>query len=281
MSGHRFITALLLLVSLAVPMTLVACDAASSDAPPVVTFVGSDYAFEGPSEIPAGMTELVIQNEGAELHQIQLIKLDEGKTLEDVGAFMATGSMTPPEWVQLVGGPNAAMPGQSTSAYVDLEPGAYVMTCDIPNAEGVLHTELGMLGSFTVTEGEASGAVAPEADVVVDGTDFAFKFSDDIAAGDHVFRFNNGGEQLHEAVLIKLDGEATVDEFASYFGPDAPPGPPPGAGVAGVVALEPGMSQSFKASLDAGRYAFICFLPDPSTEAPHFTMGMQQTFEVR
>jgi uncharacterized cupredoxin-like copper-binding protein len=281
MPGHRFTKILTLLIAFGASLALISCASESSDAPPVVTFVGSDYAFEGPSEIPAGMTELVIQNEGGELHQIQLIKLDEGKTLDDLATLMAEGAMAPPDWAHLVGGPNAAMPGQSASAYVDLEPGTYAMTCDIPNAEGKLHTELGMAGSFTVTEGEASGASAPEADVMVDGKDFAFEFSDDIQAGDHVFSFSNKGGQPHEAVLIKLEGEATADEFASYFGPDAPPGPPPGAGVGGVVALDPGMSQSFKASLDAGRYAFICFLPDPSTEAPHFALGMQQTFEVR
>lgn len=251
-----------------------------SGAPPVVTFEGSDFAFDGPAEIAPGMTELVIQNTGQELHQIQLIQLDAGKTMADVEAFMAEAPTGPAEWMTLLGGPNAAMPGESANAFVALAPGQYVMTCDIPSPDGVLHSAKGMVGSFTVTEGEATAASAPEADLAVVGSDFLFEMPAEIGAGSHVFRFENQGEQAHEAVLIKLDGDATVDEFASYFGPDAPPGPPPGAGVGGVVALEPDMSQSFGATLDSGRYAFVCFLPDLASGAPHFALGMQSTFEV-
>lgn len=275
-------------LAIVVPLSVTACGAPAAQAPaadgggtpPVVTFTGTDYAFEGPSEVPAGMTELVIQNEGQELHHIQLVKLADGKTAADLEPHMKTLLTAPPEWASLIGGPNAAMPGQSANAFVDLEPGQYVMTCEIPSPDGKLHAEKGMVGSFTVTASDAAAAAAPQADIAVAGSDFLFEPLPSIGAGAHVFNFENKGKQAHEAVLIKLDGDATVDEFASYFGPEAPPGPPPGAGVGGVVALEPGMNQTFKASLDAGRYAFVCFLTDPASGAPHFALGMQSTFAV-
>ncbi len=275
-------------IALVVPLSLNACQtreaaapgASDAAAPPVVTFKGTDFGYQGPAEIAAGMTELVIQNEGQELHQIQLVKLAEGKTVDDLKAYMGESNGASPEWATLLGGPNAAMPGQSANAFVDLEPGPYAITCDIPSPDGKLHSQKGMMGSFTVKDEGAPAAAAPEADLTVAGSDFAFELPSAIGAGSHVFRFENKGTQAHEAVLIKLQGDATVDEFASYFGPEAPPGPPPGVGVGGVVALAPAMSQEFGATLDAGRYAFVCFLPDPASGAPHLTLGMQTTFAV-
>src|SRR3990170_1626277 len=52
--------------------------------PNVVTVTTSDYRFEAPAEIPAGLTVIRLVNKGPSLHHIQLMKLQDGKSLEDL-----------------------------------------------------------------------------------------------------------------------------------------------------------------------------------------------------
>ena len=48
------------------------------------TFSASDYRFEGPDRIPAGQTTVRLRNRGKEPHQLQLLKLDDGKSPADL-----------------------------------------------------------------------------------------------------------------------------------------------------------------------------------------------------
>jgi plastocyanin len=248
---------------------------------PSVTFTAKDFSFEGPETLDAGLTEVRLVNEGEELHHLQISKLDEGKTMDDLGAFMAESDGAPPPWLTDMGGPNAVMPGAEASSFVPLEPGTYAILCAIPSPDNVLHLDKGMIGSFQVEGETAEMAAPPEADLVLKGSDFAFDYEGEIGAGKQVVRFENQGDQVHEATLIRLDEGASADDFAAAFGPDAPPGPPPGAGAGGVVGVAVGDGQSFEVTLEPGRYAWICFLPDPTSGAPHFALGMQKEFEVQ
>src|SRR5918993_3791811 len=49
-----------------------------------VSVTADDYKFEAPATIPAGTTTIRLVNRGKELHQAQLMKLEEGKTLDDL-----------------------------------------------------------------------------------------------------------------------------------------------------------------------------------------------------
>ena len=55
-------------------------------APPQVTITATDYKLELPASIPAGVVALHLVNHGKELHQAQLVRLDDGKTADDVMA---------------------------------------------------------------------------------------------------------------------------------------------------------------------------------------------------
>ncbi|HEX2249656.1 MAG TPA: hypothetical protein VHH32_04870, partial [Gemmatimonadales bacterium] len=67
-----------------------------------ITVTAHDYSFQAPKEIPAGATEFHLVNKGQELHQAQLIKLEEGKTLEDLAKAMKPHG-PPPPWVKFMG----------------------------------------------------------------------------------------------------------------------------------------------------------------------------------
>ena len=108
-----------------------------------------DFTFLLPAEIKAGPQIWQIDNQGQQPHEIALIKLAEGKTMEDVGAFMAAPDGPPP--FADVGGLQGIDPGESGWVNLNLTPGEYVALCHIPDpASGKPHMELGMVTPFSV-----------------------------------------------------------------------------------------------------------------------------------
>lgn len=115
-----------------------------------VTVSMKDFHFTMPAEVKAGKQVWKILNDGPQPHEITLIKLAEGKTLEDAYAWYGKPEGPPP--FQMFGGMQAMSVG-APAAFInlDLQPGNYVATCDIPDpASGKPHSELGMLMPFVV-----------------------------------------------------------------------------------------------------------------------------------
>src|SRR5258708_27754165 len=80
----------------------------------LVTFTATEYAFQGPDTLAAGLTTLRLVNDGKELHHASIFKLGEGKTLADFHAAMAgvmSGKAPPPPRVHLPGRPHPNRPG--------------------------------------------------------------------------------------------------------------------------------------------------------------------------
>jgi uncharacterized cupredoxin-like copper-binding protein len=108
-----------------------------------------DFSFVLPSEINAGRHVWKVTNEGKQPHELALIKLADGKTMQDVATFMQSPS-GPPPWVD-AGGLQAIDPGESGWVNLDLQPGNYVALCHVPDpASGKAHEEMGMVMPFTV-----------------------------------------------------------------------------------------------------------------------------------
>jgi hypothetical protein len=158
---------------------------------------------------------------------------------------------------------------------VNLEAGSHAVIDVIPNAEGVPHMAQGMVAGLTVTS-EASGLAEPTGDITVDLNDFSFTLTGELTAGPHVLRINNLGTQVHEAVLVRLSPGTTAEAYLN-----TPPGsPPPAVSLGGITGIEPGAHQYIAVDLESGSYALFCFFPDPTSQAPHFILGMVSQFEV-
>jgi hypothetical protein len=52
------------------------------------TVHAKDFAFEAPDSITGGWTTFHLVNDGPNLHHIQLVRLDSGKTIQDLEAAM-------------------------------------------------------------------------------------------------------------------------------------------------------------------------------------------------
>src|SRR5688572_3607992 len=72
--------------------------AAAASNPRVVTVVARDFAFQAPDEVPAGVVTFQLQNRGAVLHHMAVIRLDGGKTLQDLLAAMQASPGKLPAW---------------------------------------------------------------------------------------------------------------------------------------------------------------------------------------
>jgi hypothetical protein len=82
-------------------------------------------------------------------HELVVVKLAEGKTVDDVKAWYRAPSGPPP--FEAVGGINGLSTGGTGFMTLDLQPGAYAAICVIPEpASGVAHLHLGMVKAFTV-----------------------------------------------------------------------------------------------------------------------------------
>ena len=140
-----------------------------------------EFGFEGlPAEVSAGSTLWEVVNDGEQVHQLNVYRLQEGVTFETVqGIFGASPeaspsaspmasqdghdhsetiatppaspvAATPP--FTTVGGAGPMSPGNTVWAVLDLEPGDYFAICLVPDpATGALHFALGMIQPFTVT----------------------------------------------------------------------------------------------------------------------------------
>lgn len=247
-------------------------------APATVTMTAKDFAFDAPAQIPGGAVTLQIRNSGKEVHQAQLVRLEGGKTGQDLIAAMKTPG-PPPAWMKFVGGPNAVAPGHDVSATSVLEPGQYAYLCLIPSPDGMMHAAKGMMRPFEVTAAPSGAATSlPEADFIIKLVDFDFQTSRPLTPGKHAIMVENAGPQAHELVLVKLAPGKTIQDFATWA--ESMKGPPPATPVGGVGVLETGMRATFAADLTAGDYGLICFVPDAKDGKLHLAHGMMKNLKV-
>lgn len=248
--------------------------------PATVTVTASDYAFDLPAEITAGLVTFTMPNEGAEIHHAQLVRLNEGGSLDAALAALSEEDLeTAFEHGSVAGGVGIVAPGASAASTVDLAPGEYAFICGIPSEDdGVPHFAKGMVSTFTVTgEAPAPAEVATVGEVALH--DFAFGLPDDL---DGTVAVTNAGEQPHEMLLMHLGEGVTLEEgLASLEGPPPADGPPPAIPAGGMQALMPGATGYLDlTTLPPGTYGLVCFIPDVETGQPHLALGMIGEIEV-
>lgn len=269
-----------ILLTLGLALLVSACQGVQAAQINEATFIARDYSFSGPDTIPAGWIHLRLENEGAEYHHIQLVKLNEGKTVDDLVTALQE-SPIPPAWAKEYGGPNPSDPGQSSEAVVNLEAGNYALICTVPSKDGTPHVHYGMAKALTVTPADGGTAVEPEADISLDMLDFSYSFSEPLTAGQHTIQVNNKGQQPHEAFLARLAPGKSVNDLLASLAPDAPPEAIDWQALGGISAIEPGAHSYFSVDLEPGKYALLCFAPDHASGAPHFMKGMMQEFIIQ
>ena len=256
---------------------------ADSSALPEVTFVGKDYAYQGPESISGGWTRVVFDNQDEVPHELAMVQLLEGKTMDDVMGILQSED-APPSWANIVGDA-IAEGGQSSYFISKLDPGSYVLLSTNGGDDGSAPDfAQGMLRELTVTEAtaEVPDSALPQPDATIELVDYQFVV-DGLKSGSQLVRYSNDGTETHEAIMFRLQEGKTISDFMTFIqAEDDSSGPPPFDGEPSVTILSPGSVTYTRLNLEPGNYILVCFLPSESHDnTPHAMLGMisEQTIE--
>jgi hypothetical protein len=132
------------------PLTVTANATANTTEPASdVTLTLSDYKFVLSKPLVAGKQMIKVENMAEQPHEVVLVQLAPGKTIEDLGKWVFDMKGPPPG--KPIGGIPAFMKGKNSFFEATLEPGEYGMICFIPDAkDGKPHMQHGMMQQFKI-----------------------------------------------------------------------------------------------------------------------------------
>ena len=118
--------------------------------PADLTIKLSDFKFELADSLTAGSKTIDVVVAPGQPHELAILRLLPGKTMDDFMQWAATYKGPVP--VSVVGGTTAAVAGISQRITVDLTPGQYILMCFVPDAaDGKPHFMKGMMRTITVS----------------------------------------------------------------------------------------------------------------------------------
>lgn len=212
-----------------------------------------DFGYElATTDVPAGPVAVTQVNEGDQAHQVTFLRLDDGQTPDELLQLITEegdGALDPSVWA---GGPNSVLPGETNSALVSLDAGAYVAYCFIPE-----HAQQGMIEPFSVT-GDPSGPVTAEPSETVSLRDFEFDVPDGFT-GQGTVEVVNEGEQGHELTIVRAEDQAPAG---------------------GLTTIAPGETGYVDLALPPDDYRLICFVQDPGSGRLHADLGMTEDLTI-
>lgn len=272
--------------ALALVGAAVGLSACSDDAPipltHVVEIVMDDFTVDAPDTIQAGLVEVRSVNNGTVAHQAVFAKLPADLTADEFIESMMTDLGAAVETVDMRGGVQLVQPdGGTQNATISLDPGNYVLLCDLPGPEaGSNHLEHGMWAEVTVVGSGGQDTDRMPVAGTINLIDWAFGVPETIESGS-TYRVVNDGTQVHEIGLASVVDDATVNDVLDFLSGEAPEGTPsPITDLSGIGWISPGESQTFTIDVPPGRYVFACYIPDPNDGLPHFMKGMLSIVEI-
>ena len=109
-----------------------------------VTITMVDYAFQLSAPLTAGQHMIRVENRGPEPHELILMKLAPGKTMNDAQTWLEDMRSAPP-FGNALGGVVIEEAGGEAYFEAELTPGTHVLFCVITAPDGRRHWEHGMM----------------------------------------------------------------------------------------------------------------------------------------
>lgn len=261
---------------------LAACAApdAGPTLPREITVVATDYAFEAPDTVEAGLVAWRLENRGQAGHHLIIARVPDTLSAADAVARVAAGEEG--DWLETLGGVEGAPAGGPVDRFITpLEPGTYLLVCVLSNTLGESHAKHGMVRPMVVRADAGSPTVEVTATDTLRLVDFAYGVADTVLPGPVRFRVENRGAQRHHAMLERIPDGMTHEEMLASLASESDTPPPGFTSMGGFTSIAPGRHGWFEVDLAPGRYALFCLIPDPASGRLHAELGMVRLFEVR
>ncbi|MEO8334788.1 MAG: hypothetical protein ABI664_07440 [bacterium] len=249
-----------------------------------VKIVALDYAFRAPSELPAGRTTFHFVNEGKVAHELNIVLLKQGATIQQFMAAANANKPVAPMVDATVGVLFAAARSKSASELsTELMPGrTYAVRCIFKDsATAPPHERLGMYTTIHIAAGVPAVASVLPVDTIV-GMDYAFRYAHTLNPGPHYLAFVNAGKQRHELSLALLKKGVTIQRVLAVAKADGDVDALFDESL-GVLHSPAGTSPVglLKVHLLPGReYMIACEFSDSPKAPPHVALGMFGSIRV-
>ena len=132
-------------------MTVTPAAGAAAPAPIVntTTLTLADYTFTLSTPLTAGKNTIKVVSTAAQPHEVVIVRVFPGKTVQDIAAFAEKPVGAPPG--EVVGGSSHIAGNVVNFVEVDLPPGDYGFICFLPDAkDGKAHVAHGMIQAFKI-----------------------------------------------------------------------------------------------------------------------------------
>jgi uncharacterized cupredoxin-like copper-binding protein len=250
-------------------LILVAAQGAHAQA---LRYVATDYAYAGPATARPGVNAITLVNHGRQLHHMVITRVPDTLSVSRLYVMMIANTIPPDLQVPDVGGPNAIGPGDSTTTWLTLEPGRYMLGCYLVAADGKLHLMHGMFNQLDVS-GTPLNTREPATDVEIAAREYSLIPSHPLRAGMQTLRFRNAGTMEHDLQLAKLEHGVTAERAARRIDGDTTVAAGDVVFMGGVSGLQPGHTAVTRVRLAPGRYLLYCWVPGDQG-VPHYRHGM-------
>ena len=169
--------------------------------------IATDYRFEAPDQVDAGLVNIRLFNRGKEDHHVLLIKLDRLDRVSQVADYLKTNDWSVP-WMHPLGGPESVAPGGSATATMVLEPGRYMLACVVASPSSHRqHFMDGMIKELSVVKppGSEVKATLPPTEVTLKLFEWNFTLDGPLFAGRRTIRVENIGKFEHHVAFVGAD----------------------------------------------------------------------------
>jgi hypothetical protein len=114
-----------------------------------LTITLNDYAFKKSAPLTAGAHVIRVDNAAEQPHELLLVRLEPGKTIQEFAEWAEKPQGPPPGTP--VGGTTPQSQGTSNYVFADITPGEYGLVCFVPDVkDGKLHLVHGMIEQFKI-----------------------------------------------------------------------------------------------------------------------------------
>ena len=244
-----------------------------------VTIVAYNHFYEAPNPINSGWVTFRFINRGPDLHNMWIVKIDEGYAFSDFMNAIRPGRPLP-VWLHGLGGPESPESGDEVSVTLLLEPGRYALACYIPTAEGGSHLSKGMFLPLTVKDSKATRPSPPRSDGSIILQEGGVEVSGASKAGRHLMRVENQGSMARGVRIGRILDGKSMDDVMSWLSAGGETGNAPVKLLGGVTPLATGELNWLSLSVSKGDYVVMPMAFALGTATPTYLAAMTRKFSV-